>query len=276
MIYQSSLSIVDSALKRCMLPSPIGTVLFSSIGLTRIRDDLTRRAMILRVLRYISFHPWGSIRADANRRGSSINRIINILWNLDPSAAKNRRFISGGGVLWTPVSVRGNRIKMPGGIFATGSQVDEILGWLASRQPPLDWKTSQRWGLLNSSRSYATRQIVKGLKEWRDGASSVIQVLYDRRFLVHFNIAKIPGDLAERLVRGKGNIVIHPHTRWYWPHVVAEWNDGTTDVLHNEISKKQVKSNSTFGPAGSYDHRLDEDISSEWIEIEWIRSLNAL
>jgi hypothetical protein len=206
-----------------------------------------------------------------------MNQIIDKLWQPDPFRAKIRMFVAGGGVLWTPVSVRGNQIKMSHEISRKGSPVDGKFGWLASRQPPLNWRDSRVRGLVSPSRVDVTQQLAKAVKEWRDGASPIIRVLYDCRFLVHFNIEKIPGNLAERLVRGEGNIITRPHIRWrwYWPCVVAEWNDGTSDLLH-EIRKKQLSPNSIIEPTGSYDRRLDKTISSEWIEIEWIRSLNAL
>ncbi|KAG9318628.1 hypothetical protein JVU11DRAFT_721 [Chiua virens] len=66
---------VTSHLANYTLPSPIGTLLLSSFDLLIVTDPRLRSALVLRVMRYVSFHPWGSLSADAHRRQSSIRRI---------------------------------------------------------------------------------------------------------------------------------------------------------------------------------------------------------
>ncbi|EGN99571.1 hypothetical protein SERLA73DRAFT_106177, partial [Serpula lacrymans var. lacrymans S7.3] len=89
-------------LKQQSLQSPISTFLLSTHNLSSITDNAIQRAMVLRIMRYVSFHPWGSIRADGNRRRSSIERIINVIWSRQPSNTRPASFTAGGGVLWSP------------------------------------------------------------------------------------------------------------------------------------------------------------------------------
>jgi hypothetical protein len=238
--------------------------------------------MILRVLRYISFHPWGSLSADANRRRKSLDQIINNVWRPDFSATKIRMFVAGGGVLWTPVAMKGNRIKTPDKVFASGIRKDETFGWLASRQPPLRRETMQARGIANPLRIDITQRLAKALKDWQDGASPIVQVLWDCRFLVRFNVGKIPTDLAGRLAHSEGEITICPSTRWYWPKVVEEQGEMTT-VLHSKIGGNDPRSlfqvttkDSDTSDSATYWLPKEREVSSEWINTEWIRSLAAI
>lgn len=267
---------VDSALKRCTLPSPAGTFLLSSNGIASVNDDLTRRAMINRVLRYVSFHPWGSPRADANRRNSSIQQIIHKVWNPDPFLANIRTFAAGGGVLWTPVTFEGGHIRLPNRVLEAGIGRHEAFGWLASRQPPLSQTKMDARRLPDPLTVDVTQLLAKALEERRDGAHPVVQVLYDCRFLVHFNLGKIPRDLVRWLMRNEGKIMIYPNTRWYWPKIVEE-RGGTTKVLHSKISDpNEIPFESkSIEDSMMYWAPKKPDVS-EWIDIEWIRSLSAL
>jgi tRNA(Ile)-lysidine synthase len=272
---------VDSALKRCILPSPTGTALLSLRGLVHVNDDLTRRSMILRVLRYVSFHPWGSLRADANRRKKSINQIIDKVWGPNPFMATIGRFVAGGGVMWTPVIIQDGRIRMPDKVLWTGIGNDEKVGWLASRQPPMNRHNMEAQELVSPVWVDATQRLVRAFKEWRDGGPPVVQVLYDCRFLIHFDMRKIPEDLVERLMCNDAKIIVGPRTRWYWPKVVEKRKD-TTDLLHSRIGD-DVHVKSFQVDMGSDDHgmytvpyRKHEEISSEWIDFEWIRSFSAI
>ena len=209
-----------------------------------------------------------------------MDQIIAKIWNPNPFAAKIKMFVAGGGVLWMPVTIQGDRIKTPDRIFATGIGRNEIFGWLASRQPPLSRGNTEARGLTNALRIDVTQQLFNALEKWRNGVPLVTQVLYDCRFLLHFNIEKIPGDLAGRLLRNETRIMIYPSTRWYWPKVVEE-QDGTTEVLHSKIGDDHLRPLFPNKMRDSNDHvrywvPKEVDVSSQWIKIEWIRSLGAI
>ncbi|GLB34753.1 putative PP-loop family protein [Lyophyllum shimeji] len=97
---------VDSILRRYSRPTLPGTFLMSSRGLEHVHDSTTRRALILRILRYVSFHPWGSMRAHAKRRKAAIGQIVDTLWRPMDAWSILRPFTAGGGVLWTPVVLK--------------------------------------------------------------------------------------------------------------------------------------------------------------------------
>ncbi|KAF7363925.1 ATP-bind-3 domain-containing protein [Mycena sanguinolenta] len=96
---------VDSCLNRCHLPSPPATYLVSCRGLATIRNPLVKKSLVLRIMRYLSFHAWGSLRADADRRQKSVDQLVQNLWVPDPFAAKIAPFVAGGGVWWMPAVV---------------------------------------------------------------------------------------------------------------------------------------------------------------------------
>ena len=269
---------VDSALRRCTLPSPPGTFLLSLPGIFRVQDKSIQRAMVLRILRYISFHPWGSLRADANRRTTSISQITHKLWKPNPFVDKIRMFVAGGGVLWIPVAIEGNYIKTPDSIFLTGIRDDDSFGWLACRQPPLHRQKMEARGLISPLRVNITQQIKKALERRRDGAFPSVQYLYDCRFLISLDAEKIPAQLADELLspQNQESIMIYPHTRWYWPKVVRE-RDGMVDVLHSKIDSSPGSRRDDYQQK-SYDYWKPrvEAVASDWITIRWIRSLEAI
>ena len=130
--------LVDRLLQRCMMPSPTGTVLLSLRGLLSEKDDLVRIALVIRVMRYVSFYPWGSIRADGNRKKKMREQVLERLWSSDPFESGTGPFVAGGGVLWTPVFVKGTKFKIASSLTRVSPEVGETVAWLASRQPPMN------------------------------------------------------------------------------------------------------------------------------------------
>ncbi|KAF9469291.1 PP-loop family-domain-containing protein [Collybia nuda] len=274
---------VDANLKRCTLPSPPGTHLVSIAGLSRVHDETIRHAMILRIMRCVSFHPWGSLRADGDRRQRRIAQIAENLWVPNPFAKKIRMFVAGGGVLWTPVTVKDGRIRTPDRIFAGGVAEDGRYAWLASRQPPLHRSKMEALGETSTLEINITSHLVRALRGWKAGAPSTIEILYDCRFIITFDLNKMPKGLAQGIEtpNTKEKILILSNTRWYWPQVVREWFSLKT-VLHSEIDHKPVN---TFLSAVQknieFDHTVawklrENPISAEWINIKWIRPLDAI
>lgn len=278
-----TLCVVDADLKRCTLPSPPGTHLVSIPGLFRIHDEAIRRAMILRIMRCVSFHPWGSLRADGGRIQKRITQVVQNLWDPNPFSNKIRMFVAGGGVLWTPVTVKNGRIRTPDRIFAGGMEEDGIFAWLASRQPPLHRYKMETLGLPSTLEVNITPDLVRALEAWKTGAPATFEVLYDCRFLVTFDLEKMPEKLAQRIVvpGTKEKILVFPNTRWYWPQVIREWF-ALTSVLHSEIDSKP--SNLLLSATQAEvepDHMMawkprEKLVSSDWISIKWVRPLDAL
>jgi hypothetical protein len=191
-------------------------------------------------------------------------------------------FVAGGGVLWTPVLIRGESIKTPGRIAEFGIKQGETVGWLASRQPPLHRDKMEERGIVDPLQLDVTELLtVVALNNEKGVREEVLEVLYDCRFLLRFNLTRMPGVIATAITKPEDRILVQPNSRWYWPKVV--WQRGRDiDVLHSAIVDKSERP-FWSGPRQTkedYDAReywkRPDVVSSDWIEIEWIRSLNAI
>lgn len=177
--------------------------------------------MVLRILRYISPHPWGSTRAQAGRRNESLLRIVQRVWDSDPASKARTRFEAGANVLWTPL-----RICRYGRLKHGQPRWGERFGWLASRAPPP-----------RPCQSDGDRDISMELSPPGRRA----EVLYDNRFLVTFRLDAIPpGDpIMASVVEGSGRIILVLGGRWLWPQVV--WRrKGEEDVIAACISAPEL------------------------------------
>ncbi|KAJ7217047.1 PP-loop family-domain-containing protein [Mycena pura] len=281
-------SLVDSSLNRCRLPSPPGTYLVSYRGLATIRDPLVQRALVLRIMRYVSFFAWGTVRADANRRRSSIERIIANLWTPDPFAAGIAPFVAGGGVFWSPVVIGRKSLRIPAGPHPPQMHPGDIIGWLAARQPPLKRARMEEAGIPNPLRVDITDRLRARLEARHQNPGQVLDVLWDCRFLLRMDVDRVPDGIARGVLEGRDRVVVHPHTRWYWPkvlHVRPQRGTGPQAevVVHSTLSSPEsakgglVKLDrdmvASWPPAF---RRTTGEVSADWIETEWIRSLSAL
>ncbi|KAJ6531608.1 PP-loop family-domain-containing protein [Mycena vulgaris] len=269
-------SLVDSSLNRCHLPSPVGTYMVSYRGLATVRDPLVKAALILRIMRYASFHAWGTVRADGNRRKASIAQIIAKLWIPDPFAAKIPPFVAGGGVFWTPFLVGPGSMRMN----TTGrTKPGEIVAWVASRQPPLSPARLRDMGVANPMQVDLTQKITAALRSRGEKPGQVLDVLWDCRFMLTIKVDKIPDHIASGILEGADQVWVHPNTRWYWPKVVHRkpGHLATDTVVHSTISTQQQGvvplDRDTMA---SLAYMQIEEVTSDWIQIEWIRSLSAL
>jgi tRNA(Ile)-lysidine synthase len=264
------------------MPSPPGTLLLSLRGLLPIHGDLVRTALVLRVMRYVSFYPWGSIRADGNRRKKMREQILDRLWSSNPFKNGKGLFVAGGGVLWTPVLVKGTKIKTPERVAKVGAERGEVVAWLASRQPPMHKSKMAELEIINPLRIDLTEMLKHTLEDMSDiSNASTPEILYDCRFLVRFDIAKIPlwiyNDLRnpENPVR----ISIVPNTRWYWPEIILEKED-ESQVLHSDIGPYEqlhpFLRRFDSRVYNRYWRRQDKPVASDWIHVEWVRPLSAI
>lgn len=235
--------------------------------------------MILRIMRAVSFHPWGSIRADGNRRSASLQQIIDNVWTQDPFSANINLFVAGGGVLWAPVVVRGQGIKTPDRVASIGIEPGDIIGWLASRQPPMNKRIMTEKGLMNPLVVDITDQLLSGAQQ----KSEALEVLYDNRFTITFDLTRMGEFLLESL-RASQKLIIKPQTRWYWPQVVLEDLDGSIKTVHSHIDppSRVISVSARLGagaghevPEGYWRPKL-ASTTSEWISVKWIRPLSAI
>ncbi|KAJ7137814.1 PP-loop family-domain-containing protein [Mycena epipterygia] len=277
-------SLVDTSLNRSHLPSPAGTYMVSCRGLSTVRDPLVQKALVLRIMRYVSFHAWGTVRADGNRRKTSLARITENLWVKDPIADRISPFVAGGGVFWTPVIVGGAYMRFPtaDGRLTVGQ--GEISAWLAARQPPLSQQRMADQNMVNPLRLDITEKVREKLQTRHENPGQILDVLWDCRFLLQMDIDKIPDDVAQAILDGGARLLVHPNTRWYWPKVLIQTpnphskdNPISAHILHSSLSIPHQRI-----------IKLDRDtmeswpfvripyVTAPWIRTEWIRSLAAL
>lgn len=260
---------VDSILKRCRLPSPPGTFLMALASVLDVNRSLLQQAMVIRILRTISFYPWGSLQSEAGRRQLSLKQIITKLWNPDPFTDGIKPFVAGGGVLWKPVVYRREKIKDVTRVSDLLS--DDTVAWLASRQPPFD-KKNELLRMAEDSSLFRdiTNSLVDGLDLWKtNNGPEYVEVLFDCRFLVSFRLPHIPIEILSALMSGRGKLLLQASSRWYSPLVLYQEHD-TARIIHSLVSDD-------FSGAHSWDNKsMEEKVSVDWIVVKFIRTLNAI
>lgn len=223
-------------------------------------------------------------------------------------------------MLWIPVSVDsteatpscldvGGRIKRPNpdDIASGRARLGRgVTGWIATRQPPHRPEKMREYGLEDTLNVDLTDTLKRGLVDWNGGKGSgpqVIEVLWDCRFLVRFDLAKMPKRIADMILAqgqlGSPKVAIRWWTKYYFPKVVLTPSNGqvawseTEDkevVLHSNIdshtpsllfslkpdAKEKSVSNATMNryKAGGAMGNTPL-ITSNWISAFWIRILDA-
>lgn len=247
--------IVTLHLKNLILPSPPGTLILSSHALPAIVDPTVRLALVLRAMRYVSFHPWGSLRADGNRRKSSIQRVIDTLWRSTGAPP----FTVGGGVLWQPAIFSAKRqLRVGTQCYDLQLYPGERRAWIVSRLPAVPYHALETSALSSKLDVDITERLVTAMSSGNDS----LEVLFDCRFLVRFDLSQIPEELVGALQNYKEtevNIRIRPRTKFYWPKVLLR-QPRCPDTLYAVL--KEDGQTDTFG-------------RQPWISMEYIRLLDA-
>ncbi|KXN92266.1 tRNA(Ile)-lysidine synthase [Leucoagaricus sp. SymC.cos] len=278
---------VTAQLESVRLPSPPGTLILSSRALQDITNPILQHALILRVLRYVSFRPWGTLSAQARRSKHSLDQIVSKVWSPDPFGIdKIRPFAAGGGVLWTSVLVdftegstnfldAGGRIKRPNPKLVQSGKIPlgkGTVGWMATRQPPQNPERMAAMGLEDTLNVDLTEFLRKGLRNWGRGSEhapggpAVLEMLWDCRFLIRFDLSKMSRRLSSRIRKDKRNgtvVAIRWWSRYYFPKIVFVPEDGKTAwsegegrefVIHSTIDSHQP---STLSALRSKQIKLD-------------------
>lgn len=145
--------------------------------------------MVVQILRFVSPHPWGSPGAEGFRKIASLDRIAACIFDhaLDTTSKERSAFSAGSHVLWTPVYVEpGGQIKHA----KPGSGSDGWAKcWLASRSPPY-----------RSANGLPGLEIdITSLILDKKSSTDPVEVLYDNRFVLSFDLHAIPDEVLERL-----------------------------------------------------------------------------
>ncbi|KAJ7578454.1 PP-loop family-domain-containing protein [Mycena floridula] len=251
---------VDTIINQRTLPSPPSTYLISHQSLVQIADQDIREALINRILRYISFFAWGSLRANANRKTIHIDVIRQHLFASNPHP---KAFTAGAGVQWTPVRVVNRTIKFLDNIQAGKGLPPHEVAWLASRRQP--------YTKLELTRPPCQDDVTRKLTEALKNGVSVLKVMWDCRFVLRFDLAAMPLDIAQLLAVGS-SVLIRSSGRWILPVVAV---DGT--VVHSAIScPPEVQYPIILPQPIQYYQTSTPPITSTWITAEWIRPITSI
>ncbi|EJD53144.1 hypothetical protein AURDEDRAFT_81382 [Auricularia subglabra TFB-10046 SS5] len=156
-------------------------------------DARLRRAIVLRIIRFVSPYPWGSPASQAYRETKTTDRLAAALWD-EPHPTKI--ITHGGLVQWTPLVIRATgKVKHP--TPQPGCKPDDIVGWLASRQP----------GPATRDPAVDITNAVLDAVQKLDRPRSV-DVLFDCRFSVHIQPSALSGDYIASLCAGAARMLV--------------------------------------------------------------------
>ena len=180
-------SAVDNILARALLPTLPSTALLLSSWLKETPAD-TLEGLVSRVLRYVSSHPWGSTRAQGKGSSSLYNTAMAKITDAD---LPRRTFASGAAVMFVPGAV------VRDGSFRQ-SEPREVSrrAWRAQKAPPY---SRERLHTDKISDSMVV-DLTPRLLGWRE-EEPYPTVLYDNRFLVKFDMSRIPQKVLALLKR---------------------------------------------------------------------------
>ncbi|KIY50765.1 adenine nucleotide alpha hydrolases-like protein [Fistulina hepatica ATCC 64428] len=259
---------MDAQAKRhlleCLLPSPHGTLALSVQKLANVSDDdLLHSMIILKLLRYVSPRPWGSVAAEAGRSRTSIDLIKQNLF-CRRSVEDLRPFTAGSDVLWRPVTYRvGNKQTC----------------WLLSRQPPARSTVGHEPLVVDLSDRLLTAV---------SADTELVEVLWDNRFLVRLVVNHIPPPVIDELWHKRMRMRIVPSNRLYAPQVLVERRQGQADNwepvhTHNALENDALVSEEThveiprMSQSECARHRWAalpaSVVRQTWATIRWARAL---
>ncbi|KAF8584088.1 hypothetical protein K439DRAFT_1411383 [Ramaria rubella] len=193
-------------------PSPPSTLLLLTHGLNPAAE--LQRALVLRILRFVSPKPWGAPDSEALRRTSSLSHISSRLWNSTLDSRSS--FSAGSEVLWTPVFLKADgRIRLT----HNGDAPPERQGWMASRQPPIKQRGSSPCEL-NISKLLSAGETEK-------------EFLWDNRFLITLKPSLISDEVLDSC-GSIGSVLVLPYSRWFLPKII--WSrPKQKDVILGEV-----------------------------------------
>ncbi|KAK0196573.1 PP-loop family-domain-containing protein [Armillaria mellea] len=245
---------VEGLLSEMKQPSPIGTFAITENNYQGIPPRL-RLYVVLRILRYVSPHPWGSLRSTNMRRRRSLEHILFKL-NSDPYVTQN--FVAGSGVKWSSVIFDRDGVRaLP---KMSKREPGQLVGWIASRQPP----TQKQLDFIEPNPLYY--DVTASLRKAFSSGNPSWTLLYDCRFAVRFDITAMPSLIAELLRFPDTQIVVIP-TDLFHPRVVFKRAGVDDEVLHSLVTLDER----TKLPGHEHPVPPQTAIVSSWISIHWIR-----
>ena len=242
-----------------------GSLMISIPPLLEITSPIVRQALVLRILRYVSYEPWGSLRSEVGRRQKSVDRLVKVLW--DAKALRYRKNISftvGSGVWWKPAFVtKGHILKT----VVKELNIQDLM-WFAHRHPSINHPTAPVSDKDNL-RIVMTDRLREGRIAWESNEGpDTLEVLFDRRFLIRFRLDKMPEDLFEAL-KTNGGVIIKKRSPWHLPEVCFKQSKEYT-VIHTLVQREK------FTWVREWGTKTYIDTESNWITIHYVRPISSL
>ena len=205
------------------MSSPPSTVLLPHTALQSLTDREVQSAVVRRVLRYVSPHPWGHVSAEASGSRETFRAIADVIRSPFNSDSPPSSFMKGAKVWWRPVYLHGTRAAFG---FTLKKGYVPKLGWLAQRER--QWSEERR-----NVVGAPDPLVVDITHDLREGyaKSSSFSVLYDRRVFIRFDMKRCPPDLARSLLLPESFIHIVPVTPFSLPRVILQVGDSREIVL---------------------------------------------
>lgn len=246
------IALVDSFIKKYQISSPSGSFMISPSSLKHITSQDIQDAFIYRVVRYVSPYPWGSPKAELGRRKASVQRLVAHLWDSQHLRSQNNSSLCvGSGVLWKLVATTNKR---------PCNDETQNLAWIAFRQPP------PRSGHSLNRSSPLVLDITDEIIQHRNNGNVLpcLDVLFDGRFLIRFQVEKLPKPILESFSDG-GRLIVDTRQIWATPQV-THVHGGEVVILHTHTDDSTPSIKIHAGPS----------IRSDWISSHYIRSLSAI
>jgi tRNA(Ile)-lysidine synthase len=224
--------------------APPGTFLVSPREFNLIEDELVRFALIRRILRYVSPHPWGSVAAESHRKSKSLQKIDNALRHQVTPFGHISSFSAGSDVHWTPVRVNGTKIFLPE-TFKLKQISPDAPGedmWIASRLPP---KNGQK--------------TIKHMNH-DPHSSSPIDILWDNRFRIHLD----PGAMTSSTHSKLSQLRVEASHRWHLPQIYLSTSSQERPLTLDRMVMSKVGDRWTWVVP-----------SVPGLMIQWIRMMDA-
>lgn len=244
------------------MPSAPGSLRVSVQAIWTITSPIVRHALVLRMLRYVSYEPWGSPRSQVGRRQKSLDKLFKTLW--DEKILRTQKSISftvGSGVWWKPAVVTKSHLLRT---VVITFPMPEIT-WFASRHPSIKSPTAPACEPL---RITITSQLRSAREAWeKKQGPNALELLWDRRFLICFRLDKMPQELINEL-KSNGGIIIKPRSPWFLPEISFKQSKVFT-VLHTLIKRDRFTWEREWGT------KHYKDTESDWITIEYIRPISS-
>ncbi|KAL4248872.1 hypothetical protein ABKN59_004015 [Abortiporus biennis] len=215
---------VTEFLRKYLIPAPPSTMLLTLSDLHSITDHSVRLLLIRRILRYVSPHPWGSPKAEANGSSTRFEAMIRTIWNSTPSISTGG-FSHGSKVFWRPVVLLPNgsvRFKEPEG-------PSEKIAWLISREPPYPGRVFEQ-----SLKDPLTVDITSRMFEALNTRNTEpLQILYDGRFILSMSHWLMEPELVEILANphSGARLLVLPDTKYFFPKLILRQNGEKDRVI---------------------------------------------